>query len=251
MSPEQACGDKSIDARTDQYSLAVVGYRMLAGKLPFEGESTRAVLYQQLVAEPPPIAATVPGVPSALASAIQRAMSKEPTERFANMTEFAAMLDAEGLGTGKSACDCQAGIEAAARRRNGDWLRSRRRRAGRGSLDRDPIAGHAGRATATAAGGQAPARGHCHRRHRRRPPPRLRRWCRRRTGAKTTNPKTPNSTTNPTTTACETGHSRRRAQRAAHLASNDHRQLRQAGGRRQLGGRRCRPAPRKPRAATR
>jgi len=102
MSPEQACGDKSIDARTDQYSLAVVGYRMLAGKLPFEGESTRAMLYQQLVAEPPPIAATVPGVPSGLASAIQRAMSKEPSERFANMAEFAAMLDSEGLGTGKS-----------------------------------------------------------------------------------------------------------------------------------------------------
>lgn len=103
MSPEQACGDKSIDARTDQYSLAVVGYRMLAGKLPFEGESTRAMLYQQLVAEPPPIAATVPDVPSGLASAIQRAMSKEPSERFANMLEFAAMLDRDGLGTAKTA----------------------------------------------------------------------------------------------------------------------------------------------------
>ncbi len=99
MSPEQACGDKSIDARTDQYSLAVVGYRMLAGKLPFEGESTRAMLYQQLVAEPPPIATTVPGVPSGLANAIQRAMSKEPAERFANMLEFAAMVDSEGPGT--------------------------------------------------------------------------------------------------------------------------------------------------------
>ena len=99
MSPEQACGDKSIDARTDQYSLAVVGYRMLAGKLPFEGESTRAMLYQQLVAEPPPIATTVPGVPNGLANAIQRAMSKEPAERFANMLEFAAMLDSEGPGT--------------------------------------------------------------------------------------------------------------------------------------------------------
>jgi TPR repeat protein len=100
MSPEQACGDKSIDARSDQYSLAVVGYRMLAGALPFEGESTRAVLYQQLVAEPPPIAAKVPGVPPGLAAAIQKAMAKEPTERFANMTEFAAMIDASGPITG-------------------------------------------------------------------------------------------------------------------------------------------------------
>lgn len=93
MSPEQACGDKTIDARSDQYSLAVVGYRMLAGGLPFEGESTRAVLYQQLVAEPPPIASRVAGVPSGLAATIQRAMSKEPSERFANMAEFAAALD--------------------------------------------------------------------------------------------------------------------------------------------------------------
>ncbi len=95
MSPEQACGDKTIDARSDQYSLAVVGYRMLSGRLPFEGESTRAMLYQQLVAEPPPIAATVPGVPTGLATAIQRAMAKEPSERFANMLEFASTLDTE------------------------------------------------------------------------------------------------------------------------------------------------------------
>jgi serine/threonine protein kinase/TPR repeat protein len=95
MSPEQACGDKSIDARSDQYSLAVVGYRMLAGGLPFDGESTRAVLYQQLVAEAPPITTKVPGVPGGLANAIQRAMAKEPNERFANMTEFAAMLDSD------------------------------------------------------------------------------------------------------------------------------------------------------------
>jgi serine/threonine protein kinase/TPR repeat protein len=95
MSPEQACGDKSIDARSDQYSLAVVGYRMLAGGLPFEGESTRAVLYQQLVAEPPPIATKVPGIPGGLANAIQRAMAKEPNERFASMIEFAAMLDTD------------------------------------------------------------------------------------------------------------------------------------------------------------
>ena len=95
MSPEQACGDRNIDARSDQYSLAVVGYRMLAGGLPFEGDSTRAVLYQQLVAEAPPISSKVSGVPNGVANAIQRAMAKEPNERFATMTEFAAMLDTD------------------------------------------------------------------------------------------------------------------------------------------------------------
>ncbi len=95
MSPEQASGDKKIDARTDQYSLAVVGYRMLSGVLPFQGDSTRAVLYQQLVAEPPLITTQVAGVPPALAEAIRRAMSKEPADRFADMLSFSAALDAE------------------------------------------------------------------------------------------------------------------------------------------------------------
>jgi serine/threonine-protein kinase len=100
MSPEQACGDKTIDARSDQYSLAVVGYRMLAGGLPFEGESTRAVLYQQLVAEPPPLATKVANVPSGLATAIQRAMAKEPAERFDTMRDFAAMLETDSIESG-------------------------------------------------------------------------------------------------------------------------------------------------------
>jgi serine/threonine-protein kinase len=95
MSPEQACGDKTIDARSDQYSLAVVAYRMLSGVLPFEGDSTRSVLYKQLVADPPPIIEKVPGVPTSLAHAIQRALAKEPAERFPTMQEFAAMVDAD------------------------------------------------------------------------------------------------------------------------------------------------------------
>ncbi|HEX3928515.1 MAG TPA: protein kinase [Gemmatimonadales bacterium] len=107
MSPEQACGDKTIDARTDQYSLAVVAYRMLSGALPFEGESTRAMLYQQLVAEPPPIASKVEGVPAPLAHAIERAMAKEPADRFPTMIDFAAALESPVVpragGTGRTA----------------------------------------------------------------------------------------------------------------------------------------------------
>ncbi|HET9065470.1 MAG TPA: serine/threonine-protein kinase [Gemmatimonadales bacterium] len=96
MSPEQACGDKTIDARTDQYSLAVVGYRMVSGTLPFEGDSTRAVLYQQLVAEPKPIIEKVPDIPAGLATVITRAMSKEPRERYDSMSAFRDALDQPG-----------------------------------------------------------------------------------------------------------------------------------------------------------
>lgn len=92
MSPEQACGDKTIDARTDQYSLGVVGYRLLSGALPFEGESTRAVLYKQLVSEPPPIGERAPNAPASLQAAITRAMAKEPRERFPTIAEFGQMV---------------------------------------------------------------------------------------------------------------------------------------------------------------
>jgi serine/threonine-protein kinase len=92
MSPEQACGDKSIDARTDQYSLAVVGYRLLSGSLPFEGESTRAVLYKQLVMDPDPLNERVKDLPEGMADVIATAMQKEPRDRFGNMREFAVAL---------------------------------------------------------------------------------------------------------------------------------------------------------------
>lgn len=109
MSPEQACGDKTIDARSDQYSLAVVAYRMLSGVLPFEGDSTRSVLYKQLVAEPPPIVEKVPGVPPSVAHAIQKALAKEPAERFATMQEFSAMIGAETSIPGASPAAAPAG----------------------------------------------------------------------------------------------------------------------------------------------
>ncbi len=99
MSPEQACGDKTIDPRTDQYSLAVVGYRMLSGQLPFDGDSTRAVLYKQLVAEATPLLDKAPDAPPGLAGAIAKAMSKEPRDRFADMLAFGAAIAAPEVAT--------------------------------------------------------------------------------------------------------------------------------------------------------
>ncbi len=93
MSPEQATGERSLDPRTDQYSLGVVAYRMVSGALPFRGDSTRAVLYQQMVADPEPLAQHVPEIPTALATAIQRAMAKDPADRFPSMRDFAAALE--------------------------------------------------------------------------------------------------------------------------------------------------------------
>ncbi len=103
MSPEQAAGEPHLDHRSDQYSLAVVGYQMITGSLPFDGDSTRAVLFQQMVGVPKSLRDLVPDVPAAVAFAIDRALSKEPKDRFASMAAFAEAIagpDAWPLGAG-------------------------------------------------------------------------------------------------------------------------------------------------------
>jgi len=101
MSPEQAAGEPHLDHRSDQYSLAVVGYQMITGSLPFDGDSTRAVLFQQMVGVPKSLRDMVPDVPAAVAFAIDRALSKEPKDRFPSMAAFAEAIagpDAWPLG---------------------------------------------------------------------------------------------------------------------------------------------------------
>ena len=88
MSPEQASGEP-VDARSDQYSLAVMGYRMVTGTHPFEAETTRALLYKQVFESPPPAVERFPDVPPSLSDALARGMSKEPKDRFPTIHEFA------------------------------------------------------------------------------------------------------------------------------------------------------------------
>ena len=92
MSPEQAFGERTIDGRSDQYSLAVVGYAMLTGQLPFPGDSVGMILKQQISDQATPLRTLVPDVPDDLADALDRAMRKDPDARFANAEEFAAAL---------------------------------------------------------------------------------------------------------------------------------------------------------------
>ncbi|MEO8450791.1 MAG: protein kinase [Gemmatimonadota bacterium] len=94
MSPEQASGESNLDNRADQYSLAVVAYQMLTGSLPFDGESTRAILFQQMIAVPKSLRDLVPDVPAHLGYAVERALSKEPKDRYPSMEEFAEAITA-------------------------------------------------------------------------------------------------------------------------------------------------------------
>jgi serine/threonine protein kinase len=93
MSPEQAKG-RAVDGRTDQYALAMVGYRALTGKLPFEGDA-HSILYQQVHEPPPSLIERRADTPPDLRIAIERGLAKEPKSRFPNMEEFAAWVSGE------------------------------------------------------------------------------------------------------------------------------------------------------------
>ena len=84
MSPEQAAGDRTLDGRSDLYALGVLGYRMLSGRLPFEGERMQDVLAQHLTRTATPVEHLVPGLPLDLATVVTRALAKDPAERWAS-----------------------------------------------------------------------------------------------------------------------------------------------------------------------
>ncbi len=80
MSPEQALGE-AVDARSDLYSLGIVGYFACSGTLPFEAEKATEVLAKQVTEPAPPLANVAPLVPRRLAQAIDRCLAKEPADR--------------------------------------------------------------------------------------------------------------------------------------------------------------------------
>ena len=82
MSPEQAAGDRDLDARSDIYALGLVGYAMLTGRPPFDGGSVQEILTQQVTREAPSLRKLFPELESALAGTIERALKKEPAQRW-------------------------------------------------------------------------------------------------------------------------------------------------------------------------
>ncbi|HVH67952.1 MAG TPA: protein kinase [Gemmatimonadales bacterium] len=91
MAPEQGKGTP-VDGRADQYSLGVVGYRMLTAELPFSGDSVHTIIYKHIYEEAPLASIKRPGIPGALTVAISRALSKDPDQRFQTMEEFATAV---------------------------------------------------------------------------------------------------------------------------------------------------------------
>ncbi|MBA3646619.1 MAG: protein kinase [Gemmatimonadaceae bacterium] len=92
MSPEQATGDRVIDARSDIYSLGAVTYEMLSGEPPHSGASAQAVIAKLMTSEPQPLNTLRSTIPVNVACAVEKALAKLPADRFTSAKDFAEAL---------------------------------------------------------------------------------------------------------------------------------------------------------------
>jgi len=93
MSPEQAMGDRELDARSDVYSLGAMLYEMLTGEPPYTGATAQAIVARVITEEPRPLTSQRRTVPTNVATAVHQALSKLPADRFASAADFAAALE--------------------------------------------------------------------------------------------------------------------------------------------------------------
>jgi len=92
MSPEQISGEP-VDGRSDLYSLGVVGFRALTGRLPFDSDTASAVLVAHVVKAAPKVREIAPHVPTALAALIDSCLAKDPAARCESGLAFARRID--------------------------------------------------------------------------------------------------------------------------------------------------------------
>jgi serine/threonine-protein kinase len=116
MSPEQAAGDRELDARSDLYSLGALTYEMLVGEPPHVAKTAQAVVAKILSDTPAPIRRTRELVPANVEAAVAKALARSPADRFTSLAEFAAALANPGftlptmVAAGGGMGDGQAGL---------------------------------------------------------------------------------------------------------------------------------------------
>jgi serine/threonine-protein kinase len=99
MSPEQAMGDRELDARSDVYSLAAVLYEVLTGEPPYTGSTAQAIVARVITEEPRQIHLQRRTVPPHVADAVHKALNKLPADRFGSAASFAEALVTPGYVT--------------------------------------------------------------------------------------------------------------------------------------------------------
>lgn len=92
ISPEQAKGERT-DARTDIYSVGVMLYEMLSGRLPFDGDGAVSIAIMQISEKPKPLAEIAPQTPARLRQITEKAMEKDPDKRYQSAQEMLAAIE--------------------------------------------------------------------------------------------------------------------------------------------------------------
>jgi serine/threonine protein kinase len=105
MAPEQCVNATAVDALCDQYALGVVLYELLTKCHLFEGENTAALTYKILAQKAPSVRVLRPDIPIALDEAIQKALAKNPSDRFTDVTGFARAIVRFGGGAANEAAE--------------------------------------------------------------------------------------------------------------------------------------------------
>ncbi|MGE5728198.1 MAG: protein kinase domain-containing protein [Gemmatimonas sp.] len=117
MSPEQAAGERTLDARSDIFSLGAVCYEMLAGEPPFSGPTQQAIVAKILTTDAPSVRALRPDVSPAIDAVLARALQRVPAERWRSAGEMAHALEAEAHATHAPAATLTTAPTTASRRR--------------------------------------------------------------------------------------------------------------------------------------
>ncbi len=100
MSPEQAMGERAVDARSDIFSLGCVLYEMLLGEPPFTGVTAQAIVAKVMTADAPSLTGQRRSIPAGIDKAVHRALERLPADRYATAADFAAALKDGDSATG-------------------------------------------------------------------------------------------------------------------------------------------------------